>query len=199
MNTKSVPRGTVASDADLIAGCLAGDEDAFVRMVSRHEEAISRYLVRQVGREAAQDLLGEVWIEAYTSRASYDRSYADARPWLYGVALNQVRRLWRNRPPENLIPDMGELPIAWDPWPTVEIRLDAREALRGALAALRPDARDVLTLVVGEDLAVVDAARVLGITAAKARRLLYEARASLRQDSRIAALLDELNNVGESK
>ncbi|MCE0537822.1 hypothetical protein LWF15_20215 [Kineosporia rhizophila] len=65
---------------------------------------------------------------------------------------------------------MGELPIAWDPWPTVEIRLDAREALRGALAALRPDARDVLTLVVGEDLAVVDAARVLGFSGSRRPR-----------------------------
>ena len=50
----------MASDAELIGWSLAGDPDAFVEMINRHESAVWGYLRRRVGREAAEDLLGEV-------------------------------------------------------------------------------------------------------------------------------------------
>jgi hypothetical protein len=49
-------------DAELIARSLDGDEDAFVEVVRRHEAAVEAYLARRVGRELAEDLLGEVWV-----------------------------------------------------------------------------------------------------------------------------------------
>jgi RNA polymerase sigma-70 factor (ECF subfamily) len=57
----------------------------------------------------------------------------------------------------------------------------------------------VLTLVAGEDLTVADAARVLGLPAGTARRLLYQARAALRNAPEVAALLTEFNTVKGSK
>lgn len=184
----------MASDAELIAQSLAGDQAAFAEMISRHEGAIGRFLVRQVGVDAAADVQGDVWIAAYTLRTKYDQSYSDARPWLYGVALNEVRRWWRSTPREDLMADVSQIPGLWNPWPTVETRVAAREALRNALAALKPSERDVLALVAGEDMAITDAARVLGIPAGSARRLLHQARTALRADPQVAALLAELNN-----
>ncbi|GAA3601008.1 sigma-70 family RNA polymerase sigma factor [Kineosporia mesophila] len=188
----------MASDAELIARSLNGDDEAFVDLVARHEVAIGRYLSRRVGVAAAEDLLGDVWVAAFASRRTYDPAYADARPWLYTVALNRVRKHWRSLPPEDLVPDLTDLPGPsgyWDPWPAVETRVDTRAALREALAGLRPDEREVLTLVAGEDLTAADAARVLGIPAGTARRLLHQARATLRRSPPVAALLAELNSV----
>jgi RNA polymerase sigma factor (sigma-70 family) len=189
----------MASDAELIGRSLAGDTDAFMEVVCRHEVAIGAYLERRVGREAARDLLGDVWVAAFESRARYDQSYADARPWLYGVALNRVRHHWRSRSGEVLVPDVRDLVNGWDPWPAVDVRVHAQTALRAALAGLSPEEREVLTLVAGEDLAVVDAARVLGRSAGTARRLLHQARTALRNTPEVAALLTELNSMKVSK
>jgi DNA-directed RNA polymerase specialized sigma24 family protein len=55
----------MASDADLIGRSLNGDVDAFVEVVGRHEVAVGSYLARRAGRDAAEDLLGEVWVAAF--------------------------------------------------------------------------------------------------------------------------------------
>src|ERR1700748_1117302 len=94
-------------DSELIARSLDGDQDAFVEVVRRHEAAVGAYLARRAGRDLAEDLLGEVWVAALASRATYDRSFPDARPWLFGVAHNTLRRHWRSRPAEH--PPHGRL------------------------------------------------------------------------------------------
>jgi RNA polymerase sigma factor (sigma-70 family) len=189
----------MTSDAELIGRSLSGDAEAFMEVVCRHEVAIGAYLERRVGREAAEDLLGDVWAAAFQYRGTYDRSFPEARPWLYTMALNRLRQYWRSRSSEDLVPDVTGLADGWDPWPTVDVRVDTRTAFRAAVARLKPDEREVLTLVAGEDLSVADAARVLGIPAGTARRLLHQARTALRSSPEVAALLTELNSVKGSK
>jgi RNA polymerase sigma-70 factor (ECF subfamily) len=94
---------------------------------------------------------------------------------------------------------MTGLAAGWDPWPTVDVRVDTRTAFRAAVAGLKSEEREVLTLVAGEDLSVADAARVLGMPAGTARRLLHQARTALRNSPEVAALLTELSSVKESK
>ena len=189
----------MASDAELIGRSLSGDAEAFMEVVGRHEVAVGAYLERRVGREAAEDLLGDVWAAAFQYRGTYDRSYAGARPWRYTMALNRLRQYWRSRSPVDLVPDMTSLANGWDPWPSVDVRMDARTAFRAAVAGLKSEEREVLTLVAAEDLTVADAARVLGIPAGTARRLLHQARSALRNAPEVAALLAELNSVKGSK
>ncbi|HSZ43670.1 MAG TPA: sigma-70 family RNA polymerase sigma factor [Trebonia sp.] len=188
----------MASDAELIGRSLGGDGDAFMEVILRHEAAVGSYLARRAGREAAEDLLGDVWVAAFESRRSYDQSYSDARPWLYGVALNRLRRHWRSQPAEDLVPDVTSLATGWDPWSSVDDGVDTRAVLRGALAKLRPEEREVLTLVAWEDLTAADAARTLGMPAGTARRLLHQARKALRSAPDVAALLKDLNSVKEA-
>ncbi len=189
----------MTSDAELIVRSLAGDGQAFMEVIGRHEAAVGAYLTRRVGREAAEDLLGDVWVAAFESRRTYDRSFAGARPWLYGVALNRLRRYWRSRPAEELRPDVTSLASGWDPWPAVDARVDTQVVLRAALARLKPEEREVVTLVAWEDLTAADAARVLGMPAGTARRLLHQARTALRNAPEVAALLTDLNSVKETQ
>jgi len=189
----------MTSDAELIGRSLAGDGQAFMEVICRHEVAVGAYLARRAGREAAEDLLAEVWVAAFESRRTYDRSFAGARPWLYGVALNRLRHYWRSRPAEDLVPDVAILADGWDPWPAVDARVDTQVVLRAALAKLRLEEREVLALVAWEDLTVADAARVLGLPAGTARRLLHQARMALRDAPEMAALLTEFNTVKESQ
>ena len=188
----------MASDAELIAASLAGDGEAFVEMIRRHEVAVGAYLVRRAGRELAEDLLGEVWVAAFGSRATYDQSFPGARPWLFGVAHNTLRRHWRSRPAEDPVADLTGLAAGWDPWPAVDRRIDTGPVVRSALARLRPTEREVLTLVAWEDLTVADAARALSIPAGTARRCLHQARQALRNAPGMAALMNDLNTVKET-
>jgi RNA polymerase sigma factor (sigma-70 family) len=188
----------MTSDAELIGRSLAGDGEAFMEVIRRHEVAVGTYLARRAGREAAEDLLGDVWMAAFESRRTYDRSFAGARPWLYGVALNRLRRYWRSRPAEDPVPDMTILANGWDPWPAVDARVDTQAVLRAALARLRPEEREVLTLVAWEDLTVADAGRAIGIPPGTARRYLHEARMALRNTPGMAALLTDHNTVKEA-
>ena len=187
----------MASDADLIGRSLDGDVDAFVEVVERHEAAVGSYLVRRVGRDAAEDLLGEVWVAAFESRRSYDRSYDDARPWLYGVAIESLAPLLAV--PAGRGPGRGRAGLAtgWDPWSAVDLGMDARAVLRSALMRLKPEEREVLRLVAWEDLTAADAARALGIPAGTARRLLSQARTALRDAPGVSALLKDRNSAKE--
>jgi RNA polymerase sigma-70 factor (ECF subfamily) len=82
------------TDASLV---LAGNPAAFTDLLRRHGQAIHAYLARRAGRDAADDLLGEVWLRAYAARQNYDEHWPDARPWLYGIARNVLREHWRHR------------------------------------------------------------------------------------------------------
>jgi RNA polymerase sigma factor (sigma-70 family) len=189
----------VVTDAELIGRSLAGDGESFVEMISRHETVVGAYLHRRVSQWVAEELLAEVWIAAFGSRGTYDPTYDDARPWLFGVARNALRRHWRNRRPEDLVEDVGDLAPGFDPWPAVDDRVDGAAVLRNALAHLRLDQREVLTLVVWEELSVADAARALGIPAGTARYALHQARLSLRNQPTLIALLNESNYIKECR
>jgi RNA polymerase sigma factor (sigma-70 family) len=182
-------------DAELIARSLGGDQEAFVEVVRRHEAAVGAYLARRAGRERAEDLLGDVWVAALASRAKYDRSFPDARPWLFGVAHNTLRRHWRSRPAEEPVADVTGLAAGWDPWTAVDHRVDVESVLRHALAQLPPAQREILTLVAWEDLTVADAGRALGMPPGTARRYLHEARMALRSAPGMAALLADQYTV----
>jgi RNA polymerase sigma factor (sigma-70 family) len=186
----------VASDAELIGWSLAGDGEAFVGVVRRHEAAVGAYLARRAGRNVAMDLLSEVWLAAFGSRSAYDRSFPDARPWLFGVARNTLRHHWRSLRSEEPLPDSAD---GWDPWPAVDEWIDGAAALRIAVMGLRAAEREVLTLVVWEDLSVAEAARSLGIPPGSAYRYLHQARLTLRSTPAMVDLLTDLNAVKESK
>lgn len=168
------------TDAALISRSLAGDDEAFVEVLRRHQSAVWGYVARRAGSGPAEDLVSEVWIAAFRARSTYDPAFAAARPWLFGIARNVLRRHWRTRPDEDLEADMSAHPLPSDPWPAVDERLHGADALRAALRGLRAAEREVLLLVVWEQLTVAEAARTVGVPAGTARYHLHRARMALR-------------------
>ena len=102
------------------------------------------------GSTWAEDLLGEVWVAAFESRRTYDQSFADARPWLYGVALNKLRRYWRSQPAEDLVSDVASLVSGWDPWPVVDARAIASSSA-GSIPGLTSSRSRTLPSTSSED------------------------------------------------
>ncbi len=168
------------TDSMLIARSLCGTPEAFVEIVRRHEVAIHGYLSRRAGSQAADDLLGEVWVRAFGARHGYDTSYDDARPWLYGIARNVLRAHWRTGR-RNI--DLDAPDETLDPWDEVIDRLDSAASARAltlAVSNLPAVERDVLLLVAWEQMTPAEAAIALSIPPGTARSRLHRARETLR-------------------
>src|SRR5438874_3222263 len=138
------------SDAEVIAASL--DEPAhFGALFDRHAAVLFRYLVRRVGPDEADTMLGEVFRVAFERRQSFDVERLDARPWLYGIAtrllarhrrtearrIGATARLLSRRAPQD------------DPTERVAARIDAADLwpdVADAVAALPAGERDALIL-----------------------------------------------------
>jgi RNA polymerase sigma factor (sigma-70 family) len=180
----------VETDGALIEWSVRGRPDAFVEVVRRHEVAVHKFLARRAGRDAADDLLGEVWVRAFGGRHTFRPEHADALPWLYGIARNVLRAHWRTvragpiaaggRAAAGNGAEEVDEPV--DPWDEVVERLDSAAWARELAAAMRelPSAcREVLLLVAWEELTPAEAAEVLGIPQGTARSRLHRARTAL--------------------
>lgn len=192
-------RGIVMNDVEpdgvLIERSAHGRPDAFVEVARRHEIAVHGYLARRAGRQAADDLLAEVWLRAFAARSGYDTSHANAGPWLYGIARNVLREHWRAAGADEPTA-LDEARV--DPWDGVDARLDSAEQARAVMSAIRdlPETeREVLLLVAWEQLTPAEAAKVLGVPQGTARSRLHRARGTL------ARMLSERDphEVGASK
>jgi RNA polymerase sigma-70 factor, ECF subfamily len=181
----------VETDGALIEWSVRGRPDAFVEVVRRHEVAVHKFLARRAGRDAADDLLSEVWVRAFGGRHTFRPEQTDALPWLYGIARNVLRAHWRTAGASRTTLGDGaaagagaeEVDEPVDPWDEVVERLDSAAWARQLAAAVRelPSAcREVLLLVAWEELTPAEAAEVLGIPQGTARSRLHRARAALR-------------------
>jgi DNA-directed RNA polymerase specialized sigma24 family protein len=128
------------SDASVVSRPVTADPAVFVGLLRRHGQAVHAYLARRCGSDD-DDLLSEVWLHAFEARATYDRRWQDARPWLYGIARNVLRAHWRRRgrasPP-------GDRESS-DPWPDVDTRLDAMNLAAWSVNT-NPDGTVTLTM-----------------------------------------------------
>lgn len=153
--------------------------EAFEPLVGRHSAALHAYLARRAPT-ASDDLLAEVWLQAFASRRSFRPGRGTARTWLFGIARHVLSAHWRASVPP---PGHGEGDAA-DPWQAVDQRLDAASvapALRRCLAALPAVERELLLLVCWEQLSPTEAAAVLGIPAGTARSRMHRARNRMRE------------------
>jgi DNA-directed RNA polymerase specialized sigma24 family protein len=145
------------SDAAAIKASL-DDPSRFGVLFDRHATIVFRYLVRRVGVDAAESLLGDVFRIAFEKRAGYDCERPNARPWLYGIATNLLAHHRRS-----------------------EARRIAATARLLAAPRLPEGERDALLLYVWEDLGYDEIACALEVPVGTVRSRLNRARQTLRE------------------
>ena len=173
------------SDAAVIASSL-DTPGCFGALFDRHAAVIFRYLVRRVGPDDADSLLGEVFRVGFEKRATYDLDRPNARPWLYGIATNLLARHRRSearrlRATARL--RAHQVPFD-DPSEQVVAEVDAEELwphMADAVAGLPATERDALLLYVWEDLSYDEIAGALGVPVGTVRSRLNRARSHLRE------------------
>jgi RNA polymerase sigma factor (sigma-70 family) len=173
------------SDAAVIRASL-DEPGRFGTLFDRHATVLFRYLVRRVGVDEAEPLLGDVFRIAFEKRASYDAERPNARPWLYGIATNLLahhRRSEARRIGATARVLARQLP-GEDPADEVVARLDAGELLpriAEAVARLPEGERDALLLYVWEELGYEEIATALDVPVGTVRSRLNRARSTLRE------------------
>src|SRR5579859_3907447 len=83
--------GARPTDSEAIAASV-NDPPRFALVFERHYQAIWTYLARRVGAALAEELVSETFVRAFAGRDGYDGAYENARPWLYGIATNLLRK-----------------------------------------------------------------------------------------------------------
>ena len=160
-------------DVGLIAAVAAGEVEALGALYDRHARIVFALLVRIAGdRDAAEEILQEVFLRAWQHAHAFDDSRGTVRGWLYSIAhnlaLNELRRR-RRRPqlqprPASADPDGDDYAgnIAAGSDPAVDAWCAVRDAeLAQALDQLPPSQRAVL-LLYGEGFSQSEIAAILG-------------------------------------
>jgi len=176
------------------------DPEEFGMVFERHADGIYNLCFRSTADwSLAQDLTSTVFLEAWRKRGKVDLTVDNARPWLYGTALNVIRNQWRSkrrhraaveRLPKGIdSPDFGD---------ESDQRLDDEQRMKEILVALKELPkwqRDALVLCDWCDLSYEEAASVLGVKTGTVRSRLSRARHEVRD---LMGLMPQESAIGES-
>jgi RNA polymerase sigma factor (sigma-70 family) len=176
--------GPVPTDAEAIEASRS-NPPRFALVFDRHFAAIHRYLRRRVGKDLADELAAETFVRAFAGRTKYDRTHPDARPWLFGIAANLLRRHARTERRRLLAyARTGIDRLSDSEAEDAARRLDAQAAgprLAAALASLSAAHREVLLLFAWADLSYEDIGSALGLPIGTVRSRLSRARSRMRE------------------
>ena len=161
----------------------AADPDAVLdEMWREHAAAVVRYARRRVLPAEVDEVVAETFLVAWRR---LDDVPAYALPWLLGVARGVSANVRRSARRHDALTDRlgADRAIAWDGVDDAFMSLG--ESLERALDALRPDDRELLTLLAWDGLSREQAATALGISRGTLAVRLHRVR------RRVRNLLDE--------
>ncbi len=174
------------TEVELIGRLSERDVSAFDVVYDQFRARLYSFLVRlSRSRDVAEDLLEETWIRLVEHA---DRLKPDTRlgPWLFTVARNLYFSYCRSRTVEDerVAGLMGLSSTgAARPSPFEEAAAGELERrVERALAAMPPHYREVLLLMLVEDLTRAEMAEVCGVTPETLRQRILRARAMMAQE-----------------
>lgn len=174
------------SDQDLAVYARAGREDAYRELLSRYKAPVYRLIVKHIGDpDEALDLTQETFLAGFSALSRYeaDRPF---RIWIARIAINKCRDWARRRKVRaffsRALPLESAHHVASDiPSPDMEAsdRLELAR-VRGAIAQLPQNLREVLLLRGMDDVSQAEAAAMLNVSEKTVETRLYRARMRLR-------------------
>jgi RNA polymerase sigma-70 factor (ECF subfamily) len=170
-------------DQQDVRASVAGDGEAYARLIARHQHALAAYMWRFTrDRRECEELVHETFVEAYLSLRSY-RGRSPWHHWLRKIGTRVGYRHWKARARQRTL---VALPLgAWQnvaQAPSGEIDAAAAgEAVHALLDRTAPRDRLVLTLLYLEGCSVAEAAGLCGWTQTMVKVQAHRARKRLRK------------------
>lgn len=185
--------GRDPSDAELMRRFGEGDDEAFRRLVDRHERALLGFFWRRcLDRALAEDCVQEVFLRLVRHRGSW-RPDAKFTTYLYRIAENHWIDRWRSKKSapqvaslEGLAEDSdrtADAAFAAPGAPPSEraASIELGEKIRRAVLRLTEEQRAVFALAETRGMRYEDIGRVLGIPVGTVKSRMHAAATRLRE------------------
>ncbi|MBI2823390.1 MAG: sigma-70 family RNA polymerase sigma factor [Planctomycetia bacterium] len=173
-------------DDCLIDQALAGNADAFGRLVARYQDRLFHAMTHIAGSaEDARDVVQDAFVQAFVKLESFRRT-SGFYTWLYRIAFN-VSATRRRRTRTNVSIDgnaTGHALTLADPGSAPHDRLEQQERaarVRAALENLSEEFRTVLVLREMDDCDYETIAEMLDLPIGTVRSRLHRARLQMRE------------------
>src|SRR5215218_4683786 len=149
------------ASANLGARLAAGEEGAIEECYAALGPMVLGYLRRFVARDEAEDVLQRVFYEVWRNRDRYDPGRS-LEAWVLGIARKRAIDQLRRRHP-NVVPIEELRDLAGDDGRELAERYARASEVRGALARLPTEQREVLTLAYFGELTQTEIAERLAV------------------------------------
>jgi RNA polymerase sigma-70 factor (ECF subfamily) len=151
-----------SSEEDLARALAASDQRAWRQLFEEQYDRVFRYAYMRTGNVAdADDIASTVFSEAVKGIASFSYRGTPVAAWLYGIAHNETVDLLKRRR-RNVADSIDAASTAHEiPGRDAFAPADEWRDVRDAMAALKPQYRDVLVLRLVEGLSVAEVAAAL--------------------------------------
>jgi RNA polymerase sigma-70 factor (ECF subfamily) len=171
-------------DAELIDRARRGDVMAYEELIRTYQDVALRTAAAFAPDGDADDAVQEAFVKAYHALGRF-RQGAPFRPWLLKIVANESRNRRRSagrRAGLALRSAQDRRPGEAAPSPESAVLADEqRRWLHGAVAALRPDDRDIIASRYFLELSEAETAELLGIPRGTAKSRLARALGRLRE------------------
>jgi RNA polymerase sigma-70 factor (ECF subfamily) len=174
---------STAAEIDLrdISIALDGGQDAYERLVKRHQDEVSRWMWRFTrDRIILEELVQEVFIEAWMS-LSHFKGESAFKTWLFTIATRVGYRYWKKKAKDAAMTIEAANRLMIDNREKEITPSEAAEALYGLFSRLPPRDRLVLTLMYFEEMDTKEIAHMTGWTKSMVKVQAYRARNKLRK------------------
>ncbi len=157
-----------------------GREDALRTLLERHREGLTLFIYAVVGdMEDAEDLMLDAFAAA-ASGASRFSGRSSFKTWLFSIGRNLAAGHLRKRKGPHLPLDEGL--AGTSDVPELEmLKSEEKRQLQQALAALKPEYRQALTLIYFEDMSYEEAGKVMKQNRRQMYHLIERGKTSLRE------------------
>ena len=155
------------ADEDLMALIESGDTDAFAVLYDRHNRAAFSLAHRMMGgRQAAEDLVQDVFLKIWRSAGGYKAERASVRTWILSIVhhrgIDQIRSTASRRRTQDKIeasaPKTQPSEAFAETW-----RNSQRDQVREALGTLPPEQLKILELAYFSGYTHMEIAEILDI------------------------------------
>jgi RNA polymerase sigma-70 factor (ECF subfamily) len=177
-------RAGEATDSEVIRASWQ-TPDQFGALYDRYASVLHGYASQRVGPAAAEDVVADTFLAAFSQRHRYDLARSSARPWLFGILTNKIARRSRaERIHYRAYARAWQAPVTDGMDERVAEQVTAqgqRARLAAALCRLRRGDRHVLLLVAWGQLSYEEIAQAMDIPIGTVRSRLNRARRIVRE------------------
>ena len=174
-----------ATDAQLVAQILAGEQDNYRYLIERHQRAVYNAAYRLLGNpDESADIAQDTFLRAYQALDRYQPDKPIA-PWLCRIAINlALNRLKQRRPTLSLDDQQEGQParevadVSAEPQAHI-LQAEKHETLRRAILALPPAQRVVIELRHFQEYSYEEIANMLNNSISSVKSRLFRARKNL--------------------